>query len=511
MNARNATGTAAAVADNDAPRAATAAGRRPTVMLACLNGFSVRYLLRSDVLRGLKEAGAQCVVLFGGADDPAFIREFADDQVVVRKLRNEAYRDYEKRRPWLRFLKNIKRFSLNGRYDTATLDNSFNVYARTARGLAQHLYVALQRVCIAALRRAGWLRRAIVAAECRWAAPAIHDDVFREFRPDVLVVTTLGYLDYDNYLMREARRHGARIVSVILSWDNPSSKGVGGAWADHVITWTDVMKKEIVEYHDYPPARVSVGGVAHFDDYARPERLLSRDEFLREFDLDPDRRTIFFAAKTPSHYPWNPEIIEIIAQAIEAGRFSRPCQIVARLHPAQFVKKHAVIGAGHAVQDLNQEAYAQLRERYRHLRFSVPKIRVGQAFDIDNRERTILASLLAHGDVVVNFLSTVNLEAAIFDRPIVNVGFNGGPSPTNNPRHDLSIDEAQVHNRRVLATGAIRLVRNPEELLAAIEAYLVDPSQDRDARRRLVANECGGHLGTAGMRIAREILAQAHA
>jgi CDP-glycerol glycerophosphotransferase (TagB/SpsB family) len=152
-----------------------------------------------------------------------------------------------------------------------------------------------------------------------------------------------------------------------------------------------------------------------------------------------------------------------------------------------------------------------LKARYRHLHFSVPELRVSSSFDISGSETTALASLLKHSDVVVNCFSTINLEAAIFDRPIVNVAFNGtGRTLSANRRHDLAIDEAQSHNQRVVKSGAVRIARSPDELLRCIDENLLAPGADAESRRRLVETECGGYMGEAGRRIADLILAQVH-
>ena len=35
--------------------------------------------------------------------------------------------------------------------------------------------------------------------------PNIHDDLFKKYQPDLLVVTSLGTFDYDQLFMRQAR------------------------------------------------------------------------------------------------------------------------------------------------------------------------------------------------------------------------------------------------------------------------------------------------------------------
>ena len=51
---------------------------------------------------------------------------------------------------------------------------------------------------------------------------------------------------FDQYLMREARNWGIKVLSIILSWDNTTTHGMAAAVSDMVIAWTENMKKEFV-------------------------------------------------------------------------------------------------------------------------------------------------------------------------------------------------------------------------------------------------------------------------
>ncbi|MDP3727754.1 MAG: hypothetical protein Q8R35_03925, partial [bacterium] len=62
------------------------------------------------------------------------------------------------------------------------------------------------------------------------------------------------------------------------------------------------------------------------------------------------------------------------------------------------------------------------------------------------------------------------------------------------------------HYAKAVATGAIRLARSQEELIAAINAYLADPALDREKRERLIRMQCWRVDGKAGERIAGRIL-----
>jgi len=112
-----------------------------------------------------------------------------------------------------------------------------------------------------------------------------------------------------------------------------------------------------------------------------------------------------------------------------------------------------------------------------------------------------LAATLAHSDVVVNFASTTTIEAALFDTPVVNIGFDdesGLPLPLSIRRY-----YEYEHYQPVVDTGAARVVGSEAELIEAVGAYLSDPGRDRAGRRELVRRCCGFPEGGAGHRLAR--------
>ena len=49
----------------------------------------------------------------------------------------------------------------------------------------------------------------------------------------------------------------------------------------------------------------------------------------------------------------------------------------------------------------------------------------GMAVDVTADSQQHLADTMRHSDVVVNVASTIAIEAAIFDTPVVNVSFDG--------------------------------------------------------------------------------------
>ncbi|GIU73207.1 MAG: hypothetical protein KatS3mg004_0294 [Bryobacteraceae bacterium] len=98
----------------------------------------------------------------------------------------------------------------------------------------------------------------------------------------------------------------------------------------------------------------------------------------------------------------------------------------------------------------------------------------------------------------MNVASTMTLDFALRDRPVVNVAFDVAE------RGGWRVwDEYYQfdHYRPVVELGAARVARSPEELAAHVNAYLRDPSLDREGRRRLVELEVGVPVGQASARV----------
>ena len=117
-----------------------------------------------------------------------------------------------------------------------------------------------------------------------------------------------------------------------------------------------------------------------------------------------------------------------------------------------------------------------------------------------------LTAIFQNSAMLINMFSTLNLEASIFDCPIINVCYNG--YQVGKPvdiRQDIAIDEIQVHNQRLLRYGALSLAYNEDELHQAINQYLEHPKLHKAQRKHLCENECGPNPGKAGGEIAEQI------
>jgi hypothetical protein len=471
-----------------------------TIFIAVNSGFGARYLLRSDILPSLVAAGLKVVVLTPNADEDYFRQEFEAAGAVVELFDFEACRAYFLGSQLQIFLKELRWYAMPGRHDQGSLGARFQAFKNIcyAEGTKSKLRYHLIRLLRQPLMRWRWARRLLLALEERFFAGDAHGELFRRHRPGLVITTSLGYFDYDQYIMREAKKHGARRCAVILSWDNTSGKGLPGAGAEHLVAWTEIMKQELVRYYDQDPAKIFVGGVAHFDIYAHPERWLSREELCARFGLDPERKIIFFGTRTPNKFPWTADYIRLLAEAIKQGRLSQPCSLLVRLHPNHFQGE----GGRLKFQDILDQ-YEAIKAEYPFVAFNEPKILSTKlSSDMPASEMIDLASLVGHSAMVISYYSTLMLEAAAVDTPIIN--FIMHAHNVHLGAEDRSVYTLE-HIVRICARGAERTAEGDQELIEAINEALEHPELRREGRALVKAEELGPNQGRAGKAIAAHL------
>jgi hypothetical protein len=375
----------------------------------------------------------------------------------------------------------------------------FRRYA--GRSALHRLSQAYLRGAVFALRRSRLLRRAMRRLEAiDTKGAAFHDALFEELPPDVVVVPSLGYFLADAYLIREARRRAVRTVGVMTNWDHTTSKGTSAATPDVGIVWGERSAEEARVHHDMAAEPVEIVGPAHYDHYYRPETFLDRGEFLRSLKLDPGRKTVLLAAMSPRPYPWNAPVLEILAKAAAEGTLGAPAQILFRLHPNHLALRNENAERWRAEMGAIDDIVAH----YGTVVVQSPLWSdASDSFALEKDDAVNLANSILHSDVVVTVFSTLNLEAAILDRPLVNCAIYGhdrelGPED----RSILTI----THLRSIFDCRNSRIAVTSQELVESVAAYIADPSKDRAERQHFVHTELGPIRAGAVDRLAAAVV-----
>ena len=286
-----------------------------------------------------------------------------------------------------------------------------------------------------------------------------------------------------------ARSLGIPTATFIFSWDNLTSKGRIAAPFDHYLVWSDQMRDELLRYYpDVSAERVHVVGTPQFDPHTDERLHWSREELFARLGADPARKLICFSGGDAGTCPDDAGHVAILMEHVRAGRIPGNPQVVLRPAPVD-----------------GGARYEPARARYPELIYAPPEwthMRAGNWARVMPLpgDVALLANLTRHADVNVNTASTMTLDFAIHDRPVVNLAFDvTSPPPLGKPLWEVYYQ--YEHYRPVVELGAARVARSAEEIATHVSAYLENPALDREARRKLVELEVSLPLGRSSARI----------
>ncbi len=447
-----------------------------TVFLFVRQGISNRNLLRTDFLKTLiTQPEVQVVILSPVGDDGEFRKELETPNVFVEKWPRTKVGFWEKR------LKNLKD------------------YVWVSRGLTQAIRVRR----LAQLGRAGLVWRDMVGRFARkigiteqqindwellvYRGRAEVARLYDRYRPDLVIFTRP--FGTNMHAMKEAKKRGVPVLCLVESWDNFISKGPLSVVPDRMAVWNEGMRTEASQLHGFPSDRVDVVGVPQFDLYADTAQLMDRREFFDSHGLDPSRKLLTYGVSTEGFIPDEPKIVEMICKIMEEDRLGVPVQLLIRLHPI-------------SSPGLQEEYFRRFAGRPN---IAVQKpgraSRLHDGWDPTWSDMLVMASTLYWSDVVVNVASTLTIDAAALDRPVVCIAFADGMKEAF--FRDV-FDRS--HYRKLVETGGLRLVYNVDELIGTICDYIAKPLFDSLGRKRLREELCYRLDGQSARRAAEVAL-----
>ena len=448
---------------------------RRTIFLGMDSGVAIRNIIRTDVFAVLKAQPWLRIVIFGPLVDDEFRREVAAPNVFVEKL------PQKKEGAILALLASIRKEIWADKAQLFTFGSKRLL--KRGRSIRNFLIYHVFRIKSPERVRSALTR--IQKLEERFA-PTHAAPYFDRYQPDLLFTTTI-YSRIHN-LEWFAKKRRVPCAAFILSWDNPTSKGPFPVRPERVILWNEILRQELMDHHDCTENELYVSGVPQFDIYAQHERYRSRDDFHRRWKLDPRLPLITYTTGTPETAPFDDQVVELLYKRIQAGALRQKVQLLVRLHPKDKI-----------------DFYRRF-EGLPGLVLQLPG-RAGSTADSWNPTHDDmygLAELMKYTAVNVNVASTITIDAAAFDTPVVNIAFDG---LATKPYLESCVRYYDYeHYKRIVDTGGVRIARNPDEMMHAIQAYLDDPSLESEGRRRIREEQCWKLDGNSGRRIAEYLI-----
>ena len=311
--------------------------------------------------------------------------------------------------------------------------------------------------------------------------------LFDRYRPSMVVVSNPGLILSEVPMLRVAAKRRIRSVAVDPSWDNFTNKLIPVRRVNRLIVWNELMKEQAVALHGYQADEIRLAGTPQWDLYFQPGVLVPRETFMQQVGADPAKKLITLTTSPFELYPHCDHVINTLMAAQASNRWQQPTQILVRVHPRDDRARYAAFDRVPGV--IVEKPFRQ-----------TVRAGDGMAVDVTAESQRHLANTMAHSDVVVQVASTIAIEAAIFDTPVVNISFDGA-TPEPFVRSARRYTEF-THFVNILKRGAVRDARTPDAMVTHVGEYLDNPSLDREGRRQVVLDQCQFLDGRAAERVA---------
>ncbi len=452
-----------------------------TILIVIEHGLSLAYFLYTDLYRQMLNGKVRLVLLV----QDELLSKLRQDYGAVPNLVFESLREAEAARYHHGYhfriqeiLEYIRGSSTDRRIPLTYVDTNRRRKIHEARGRWRYaLYGAQPAILL--LRYSRLARRIFLWLQQKLFTPSIYADLLDKYKPDLVISDAAGWR-LDRYILREVNRRGIKTATAIVGWDNPSSNGLVGAHVDYVNVWSKIHAWEMNVGLDWPMDKIHVGGMPLYDNYLSGKWAVSRQEYYQAHDLDPKKKLVAFVATAMNITP-NLHLVELLAGIISSGKLTEPAQLLVRLHPNHF----------RPIPHYEQERAAiyEVAKRYPDVHIVAPQALAGDLPRYSGEDFQEKGSMLAHADVVVTIYSTMVVEAAIHDKPVISACIN---SPTGWKDHywiPLSEVPTWPTAARVDELKASRVAFTSEQLVEALNLYLENPRLDAENRQRFVKQE----------------------
>lgn len=438
-----------------------------TIFITAFFGLIARNILATDFLELIKKnKGLRIVILAPAQKKDCYREEFGGDNVIVEGIMPSTTSRLGK----------IIEVVFHNLSDTAAwrIHRLINVKRDKKYFSAPFLWL---------LSKLGYL--SFIRRGARWLDYNLSDknhfqEYFKKYQPQ-LVFSTDVFEPNDVDLLRGAISRKIYTIGMVRSWDNITTKGLNRIIPDKLVVNTEPIKKEAALFNDVKPENIFIVGIPHYDNYILGS-MVSREELFNKLNLNPNKKTVFFAPPADLYVGANTISIKIL-------------ELLNSMN-AQIIIRSPVVGG------VNLGRFGQGVPN----KMAIDSPASAKDFFGANISKTAdrhLMDLLYYADVVVAFASTLAIDAIVFDKPVVFIGFDGEP---HSYWDSLARYYDYDHQRAILKTGGVRLARSPSELEEMINNYLINPQLDEMGRKKIVAERCWKLDGRSGERLADVVL-----
>lgn len=308
--------------------------------------------------------------------------------------------------------------------------------------------------------------------------------LFNDANDDAVFLATHASTYFEESIFRAARDKCKCSILAILSWDHLSSKITIGPLYNHLFVWNEISRDEILETMNcYVTEQIHIVGAPQFDIYKhKPE--ISYEQWCQGYGLSPQKKTILFSTIPQVRHDGQRQILDALANKFSSSTETfGDLQILVKIHP------------------LDQASIYETLTEYPFIRLSSTS--AGAEMVADNYSLSVNRNALYFCTLNVNIFSTMTLESAYLDKPVVHIAFD--LPGQNNPVPCEKYYEFD-HFAPITQSGCSDMAKSIDELVSHLDR-ICHGGDSRQAERATVANLYFGNLVGHSSKVVVEELA----
>ena len=294
--------------------------------------------------------------------------------------------------------------------------------------------------------------------------------ILQKVNPDIVFNTSHVHNLLSLDLMYAVKKLNIKSAAFLFSWDNLTSQGRIIPNYDFYFAWNEKIKNDLLKlYPTISENNVFVTGTTQFDFHFNEEFIESKEKLYHFLEIPLHKKIVLYSTGMAYYTPKEHIIVKEIEKVL--CKIDSDLQLVVRIY----------------AKDDNTE-YFKLRDEN-------SSIIIPDHFWVLNhltptiKDIRLFNSLINHCFLGINVASTVSLDLAILNKPVINIAFNP-PGENVYPNDYKKIYEFD-HYKPIIASGAISLAENLEQLESQIKTYLNDLNFKVEERKLLTENFFG--------------------
>ena len=459
--------------------------KKKTIFVSLYRSFAIRYILETGLLDEL--ARDHKIIIFMKNENIHYYKNFFKTHKKDFFVEDIFYSQASllKKNILADFFILLRRFISGSKsgYINKNVNDLWNIkFDQEIRN--KHFYYPIKFFCFF-LNKFKYLRLFLRFFESFTQNNKIYDNYFLKYKPDLLILSSSGY-DIDQYFIKASNKYNCKSVGIVYSWDNPTTKGYSALVPSYIICWNDILKKEISIFHDIKKQNIFPTGVIHWDNYFKDEKSHTsiKEDFCNRLNLK-NKKIITFFSSAPNEFKNSFNVISDLISLKNENKIEFDVQFLIRLHPLfledNFQKNFLNFNLNKKINELSKN---------QDIQFINPHIiKTGGESSFDTKypigDINIIKEILISSDVFICEYSTTMIEACIFDKPIINVGYG---EYRNTGKHIKNF-EKHHHIQRAKAADFFRIAYDKSKLCTHINNYLRNPKLDFENRENFLNKE----------------------